>query len=94
MPSISIVVPVLNEAATIEQFLQELRARVGAAEILLVDGGSRDEARERAAVVCDRLLSTKSSRALQMNAGAEARWFWSSSPPDSMPIETLVPIAT
>jgi hypothetical protein len=29
-----------------------------------------------------------------INAGAEARWFWSSSPPDSMPIETLVPIAT
>jgi glycosyltransferase involved in cell wall biosynthesis len=43
MPSISIIVPVLNEAAAIEQFLQQLRARVGAVEILLVDGGSSDE---------------------------------------------------
>ena len=72
MPSVSIIVPALDEAATIEQFLRQLRSRVGAVEILLVDGGSRDETRERAADVCDRILTAKSSRALQMNAGAEA----------------------
>src|SRR5438477_9188769 len=72
MPSLSIIVPVLNEAATIEQFLQQLRARVGAVEILLVDGGSSDDTRVRAANLCDRILTAKSSRALQMNVGAEA----------------------
>ena len=72
MPSVSIIVPALDEAATIEQFLRQLRSRVGAVEILLVDGGSRDETPERAADICDRILTAKSSRALQMNAGAEA----------------------
>ena len=64
MRSISIIVPALNEAATIEQFLQQLRARVGAVEILLVDGGSSDPTRERAADVCDRILTAKSNRAV------------------------------
>src|SRR5438874_12573268 len=72
MRSISIFVPALNEAATIEQFLQQLRARVGAVEILLVDGGSSDPTRERAADVCDRILTAKSNRAVQMNTGAKA----------------------
>jgi len=72
MHSISIIVPALNEAATIEQFLQQLRARVGAVEILLVDGGSSDQTRERALAACDQILITKSSRAVQMNAGAKA----------------------
>ena len=72
MPSVSIIVPALNEAATIEQFLQQLRARVGAVEILLIDGGSSDHTQERAANLCDRILTAKSSRALQMNVGAEA----------------------
>ena len=72
MHCISIIVPALNEAATIQQFLQQLRNRVGAAEILLVDGGSSDQTRERAGDVCDRILTAKSNRALQMNTGAKA----------------------
>ena len=72
MHCISIIVPALNEAATIQQFLRQLRNRVGAAEILLVDGGSSDQTRERAGDVCDRILTAKSNRAVQMNTGAKA----------------------
>jgi rSAM/selenodomain-associated transferase 2 len=71
-PSISIVVPALNEAAIIERFLKQLRERAAAAEIILVDGGSSDETRQRAVNLCDRVLMTSRGRALQMNAGAKA----------------------
>jgi rSAM/selenodomain-associated transferase 2 len=71
-PSISIIVPALNEAAIIERFLKQLRERAGAAEIILVDGGSSDETRQRAVNLCDRVLVTSRGRALQMNAGAKA----------------------
>ncbi len=39
---VSIVVPVLNEADTIREFLQRLRAGAPGAEIIVVDGGSED----------------------------------------------------
>ena len=42
MPSLSIIVPVLNEAARVEAALQRLRAQAPEAEIVVVDGGSRD----------------------------------------------------
>jgi rSAM/selenodomain-associated transferase 2 len=71
-PSISIVVPALNEVAIIERFLKHLRKRAAAAEIILVDGGSRDETRQCAANLCDRVLVTKPGRAIQMNTGAKA----------------------
>ena len=41
-PSLSIIVPVLNEAARVEAALQRLRAQAPEAEIVVVDGGSRD----------------------------------------------------
>lgn len=68
--SVSIVVPVLNEAATIETFLSQLRDRTSSAEIIVADGGSSDRTREIASKFCDRLIVTKRGRALQMNAGA------------------------
>jgi len=71
-PSISIIVPALNEAAIIERFLKQLRERAATAEIILVDGGSSDETRQRAAHLCDRVLVTSPGRALQMNTGAKA----------------------
>jgi rSAM/selenodomain-associated transferase 2 len=69
---ISIVIPALNEAGTIERFLKQLRARASAAEILLADGTSSDQTRDRAANLCDRVLIARSGRAAQMNAGAKA----------------------
>ncbi len=70
--SISIVVPVVNEAALIGPFLQHLRARAPGAEIIVVDGGSSDQTDEIATRFCDQLVTAPRSRALQLNAGAGA----------------------
>lgn len=45
---VSIVVPVLDEAQLIGSFLAHLRASAPEAEIIVVDGGSKDETIARA----------------------------------------------
>ena len=55
---ISIIVPVLNEAATIERFLKRLGERTERAELIVVDGGSSDGTFELAQRHCDRCLRT------------------------------------
>jgi rSAM/selenodomain-associated transferase 2 len=70
--SISIIVPVLNEALLIQRFLENLRERATGAEIIVVDGGSSDGTAEVAAELCDCLIRSKPGRAVQMNAGADA----------------------
>lgn len=73
MPSISIVVPVLDEASTIASTLAALQgARREGAEVLVVDGGSRDATRAIAVPLADRVLQAPRGRASQMNAGAAA----------------------
>jgi rSAM/selenodomain-associated transferase 2 len=70
---VSIIVPVFNEAQLIRPFLVRLRERALGAEIIVVDGASTDGTEQLAAGFCDRLLvTTESSRATQMNAGARA----------------------
>jgi rSAM/selenodomain-associated transferase 2 len=70
-PSLSIIVPVLDEAAGIADCLGDLAAlRERGAEIIVVDGGSRDGTRELAAPFADRVVDSPRGRALQMNAGA------------------------
>ncbi len=70
-PRLSIVIPALNEADTIESILGPLQPlREELAEIILVDGGSEDDTVERAAERVDRLLRSERGRARQMNAGA------------------------
>jgi rSAM/selenodomain-associated transferase 2 len=69
--SLSVVVPVLNEADNIEACLMvlvPLRAR--GVEVILADGGSTDRTPALAAPLCDRVVSAPRGRALQMNAGA------------------------
>lgn len=70
---ISIVVPALNEARVIRATLEPLQAlRARGHELILVDGGSRDETSRLAEPLVDRLLHTEAGRARQMNAGARA----------------------
>ena len=71
MSKLSIIMPVLDEgegiAATLDA-LGDLRAL--GAEVIVVDGGSRDATIQRARLRTDRVLSAPRGRALQMNAGA------------------------
>lgn len=72
-PSLSFIVPVLNESALIRiqlERLQEYRDR--GHEVVVVDGGSSDGTRELAAGLADQILASVPGRALQMNAGAAA----------------------
>jgi rSAM/selenodomain-associated transferase 2 len=67
---ISIVVPVVNEALLIQPFLRHVRERAIGAEIIVADGGSTDGTADLACDLCDRVIVSKRSRAIQMNAGA------------------------
>ncbi len=67
---VSIIVPVLNEALGLEPFLRHLRRRAPGAEIVIVDGGSRDNTPDLASRLSDQAVFSKRGRALQMNAGA------------------------
>ena len=67
----SIILPVLDEAEIIEEALRRLRRQAPEAEILVVDGGSRDDTVRRAAAYC-RVLKSERGRANQLNRGARA----------------------
>ena len=70
---ISVIVPVLDEAGTVERSLLPLQPlRGGAIEVIVVDGGSRDGTRRAALPLSDRVLDSRYGRARQMNAGASA----------------------
>jgi len=70
-PTLSIVVPVLNEAAGIEAALRALAPlRARGAEVIVVDGGSGDATVALSRPLCDRVVTTPPGRARQMNSGA------------------------
>jgi rSAM/selenodomain-associated transferase 2 len=70
---LSIIVPALDEEAGIEPALRALSAlRARGAEVIVVDGGSRDRTVALAQPLCDRLVTAPRGRAAQMNAGAGA----------------------
>ncbi|MFN2507479.1 MAG: TIGR04283 family arsenosugar biosynthesis glycosyltransferase [Chthoniobacterales bacterium] len=78
-PLVSIIVPVLDEAELIRDFLQDLRRRAAGAEIIVVDGGSEDDTMVLSAGLADTVLKTERGRARQMNAGtaiARGNLFW------------------
>ena len=71
MPTLSIIIPVLDEAAVIADALAALAPyRSRGAEIIVVDGGSRDATMDAARPLADRVLSAPRGRGAQMNAGA------------------------
>ncbi len=70
-PLLSFIVPVLNEADGIEQFLVSLRACCEQrCEIIVVDGGSSDATATLAAPYCDQVIVSDTVRAAHLNAGA------------------------
>ena len=69
--TLSIIMPVLDEAAGIEAALQALAPlRARGAEVIVADGGSRDDTPELARPLADHVINAPRGRAAQMNAGA------------------------
>lgn len=93
---ISIIVPTLNEAESLAETLAALQSFKNSAEIIVVDGGSRDETVSIAESFGVRVLKSEPGRGAQMSAGAnvargETLWFLHAdtiSAPDS--IEQIV----
>jgi rSAM/selenodomain-associated transferase 2 len=73
MPStLSIIIPVLNEAGIIVSALSRLQSfRAAGHEIIVVDGGSNDGTPTLSEPLANRVISSPRGRAHQMNAGAE-----------------------
>ena len=91
-PFVSVIVPVLNEARLLGDFLRKVRALSSDLEIIVVDGGSGDGSVPIAESIADEVIVAPRGRASQMNAGAQiARgrvlWFLHADlkvPPDSV----------
>lgn len=72
-PQLSIIIPTLNEAATISdliEYLIEKAAKPSLLEIIVVDGGSEDETVACAKTTNATVIFSNKGRAKQMNAGA------------------------
>ena len=70
---LSIIIPTLDEESAIAECLARMQPmRAAGAELIVVDGGSRDATRELAAPLADRVIEAPRGRAAQMNAGARA----------------------
>jgi rSAM/selenodomain-associated transferase 2 len=70
---LTIVIPVLNEAALIGPALQALASlRARGAEIIVADGGSRDGTAQLAEPFADQVIAAPRGRGAAINAGAAA----------------------
>lgn len=67
-PYVTVVVPALNEAATIESVIH--RARCADSRVIVADGGSSDGTSERARGAGAEVIVTPPGRAVQQNAAA------------------------
>jgi rSAM/selenodomain-associated transferase 2 len=71
--TLSIVMPVLDEAAEIVAALEALAPLRGrGVEVIVVDGGSKDDTTDLARRFADQVIVAPRGRASQMNAGATA----------------------
>jgi rSAM/selenodomain-associated transferase 2 len=69
-PSVSVVMPVFNEAATVRRAVERASALTGVHEVIVVDGDSDDGTLELARSCCATVLQAPRGRASQLNAGA------------------------
>lgn len=65
---ISVIIPMINEEAVIEETLQHLAEQNGSCETIVVDGGSSDRSVEKARPY-GQVFTAEKGRALQMNRG-------------------------
>ena len=71
--SVSVIVPVWNEAGRLAGWLDDLSREPGVREIIVADGGSRDGSTEIARRFPGvRVVESRRGRGMQMNAGAHA----------------------
>lgn len=72
----SVVIPVLNESASIQQCFTDVEQLVNASEnsieVIFVDGGSQDDTCQQIAASGFQLVVSSKGRARQMNAGAQS----------------------
>ena len=69
---LSIILPVLNEEVSLPDVLARLQTlRQHGHEVIVVDGGSRDNSLMLAQQAADKVIVSQPGRALQMNNGAE-----------------------
>lgn len=72
LSGVTVVIPILNEAARLPTLVAELNALQPApARVILVDGGSQDGSVELAHTLGFEVVQSARGRATQMNAGAE-----------------------
>lgn len=67
---LSIIIPVVNEAAHLADRLQALQSLRNHCQVLLVDGGSNDDSAGLAEPLVDQVLHSPRGRARQVNIGA------------------------
>ncbi|MDZ8261204.1 TIGR04283 family arsenosugar biosynthesis glycosyltransferase [Nostoc sp. ChiQUE01b] len=68
---ISIIIPVINEAGNIKEAIATTQPSINI-EVIVVDGGSKDDTVEIAQSLGVKVISSSPGRAIQMNAGAVA----------------------
>jgi rSAM/selenodomain-associated transferase 2 len=73
MIQLSIIIPVLNESASIHKNLQYLRTITSSitTELIVVDGGSTDNTMALSETDADKVIQTEKGRSIQMNTGAQ-----------------------
>ena len=94
---VSIIIPVLDEAQTIGATLAALRQCDGAAELIVVDGGSRDETCALARACGAQVIMCERGRGAQLHAGvrvARGRVLWFLHADTAPPADALAAITT
>jgi len=70
-PTVSLIIPVLNESSTLPQLLENLAQLEGVHQVLFVDGGSTDRSMETVREAGYPLLESPRGRGVQLDAGAQ-----------------------